>query len=745
MTSEKDNKQTGLRIAGMTCAMCVKTVENALKKLDGTLDVKVNLSAEKAYIEFDPDRVTIQDMKKAVENAGYKFLGTTMDINQETERKVLQRDLIMKRIRFIIGFTVGIPLMILMYLPVTLPDYTPYVLLAVTTPVFIFISYPIFNAALRALKNRSLNMDVMYSLGIGVAFVASIMGTFEIVLTREFLFYETSVMLASFLTFGRYLETRAKGKTSEAIKKLISLQPKTAIIMKNGQTTEVTIEQVQKKDTIIVKPGDSIPVDGIVIDGASYVDQAMITGEPMPVLKKIGDEVIGGTINKNSVLTFRAEKIGKDAVLFQIIQLVENAQGSKPPVQRYADRVVSLFIPIVLSIAIISFSLWFFVFDQSLLFSLTRMISVLVIACPCALGLATPTAVTVGIGRGAQLGILIKNGDALELAERVTTMIFDKTGTLTKGTPHITDILEYHSDKRELIKYAASIEKNSHHPLAQAIVKYAEKTGIELVPVKHFDTSEGQGVRADINSIPVYVGNIEYLEQNGVVVDHNIRDQLGDLKQTGKSVVLIGRADTVIGMLGISDTLKENAKTVIDQLHLLNIKPIMLTGDNKRTAEAIAEKLGIDRTVAEILPQEKARIVKDLQDKGETVAFVGDGINDGPALAQADVGIAISSGSDIAVETGSIVIMGNELINAAAAIQLGRKVMRRIRQNLFWAFAYNTLLIPVAAGLLYPLAGISFRPEFAGLAMAMSSVTVISLSLLLKKYTPRVRSKGGDR
>jgi Cu+-exporting ATPase len=615
-----------------------------------------------------------------------------------------------------------------------------YFMLIVSTPVFVYISYPIIIAGYRALKNKSLNMDVMYSMGIGVAFVSSIFGTFEIVLNREFLFYETAVMLATFLTLGRYLEARAKGKTSEAIKKLIGLQPKTAIVISNKKEFEIPIEDVQLNDIVVVKPGEKIPVDGIVVDGESYVDESMISGEPIPVMKKKGRKVVGGTLNKNGVIKFKATKIGKDTMLSQIISLVQEAQGSKPPVQRIADIAVSYFIPTVLTIAIISFITWYVIIGNTLLFSLTALISVLVIACPCALGLATPTAVTVGLGRGAELGVLIKKGEALEIPQKLTTIIFDKTGTLTKGKPEVTEIIGAVYNDDDLLKLAASVETNSSHPLAEAIVRKAKEKKIKLEKVKKFNTLSGKGVIAEFNGKEIIIGNrVLFFEKK--ISFKNFEQQIVKLESQGKTVLLIGKDKDLIGLIAIADTLKETSKAAISAFKNMGLKVVMITGDNPRTASAVGKQIGIDTLLAEVLPQGKALEVKKLQEKGEIVAFVGDGINDAPALAQADVGIAIGSGTDVALESGEIVLVKDDLLDAVGAVQLSKKVMARIKQNIFWAFANNTALIPVAAGILYPFFGITFRPELAGLAMAMSSVTVITLSLLLKGYTPPIKRK----
>jgi Cu+-exporting ATPase len=677
-------------------------------------------------------------MKKAVEDAGYQYLG--VEGEEDLATKVREQFFRAKRLRIYVGFLVGIPLMILMYVhPNISMELLSYLSLVISTPAFIYISFPIFRAGYHALRNRSLTMDVMYSMGIGVAFGASVLGTFEIVLTREFLFYETAVLLAAFLMLGRYLEAKAKGKTSDAIKKLAGLQVKTALIIRKEKEIEVSIEDVQVDDVVLVKPGGKIPVDGMVLSGESYVDESMVTGEPLPVVKNEGSMVTGGTLNTNSVLRVKATKIGKDTLLAQIIKLVEDAQGSKPPVQRIADTAVKYFIPVVLTIAIVSFLVWYVLLGSTLLFSLTTLISVLVIACPCALGLATPTAVTVGIGRGAELGILIKNGEALEISEKITTMVFDKTGTLTKGKPEITDIIGFDVEDTLVLENAASVENNSLHPLAEAIVNKAKVQGLSLKNTSEFDTFAGKGVQATVNGTVVLIGNRLLLKERGIVLPATVEEMLGQLETKGKSVMFVAFDQKLVGLIGIADVVKETTKKSMQKLMEMKLQLVMITGDNTRTAQAIAQQIGIDVVRAEVLPQEKASEVKKLQAAGAVVAFVGDGINDAPALAQADVGIAIGSGTDVAIESGQIVLVKSDLLDCVAAVQLSRKVMARIKQNLFWAFAYNTALIPVAAGMFFPHFGLTMRPEFAGLAMALSSVTVVTLSLLLKNYVPPAR------
>jgi len=749
------HERVTIKVGGMTCAMCAGAIEDALKGLDGTAGANVNLSSEKVYVTYNPDMTTVSEMKKAISDAGYQYLGIEGE-EDDLEQIVREKELKGKRNRIIIGSVTGALLMVIGH--VSTGDPPAYLMMAISVPVFAYLSYPIFLAAYRALKNRNLNMDVMYSMGIGVAFTSSILGTFEIILSSEFLFYETAILLATFLTLGRYLETKAKGKTTDAIKKLMGLQPKTALVIHDDSEITIPIDDLEIADLVVVKPGEKIPVDGSVVDGASYVDESMITGEPTPVLKKKGGDVVGGTLNKNSVIRFRTTKIGRDTVLSHIIRLVEEAQGSKPPVQRIADRAVSYFIPTVLAIAILSFAFWYAVSGETMLFALTTLITILVVACPCALGLATPTAVTVGIGRGAELGILIKNGVALEISEKLTTIIFDKTGTLTRGKPEVTDIISTKgtndangtngtsgakNDLRELLKVAASVEANSQHPLADAVVRRAREEGIEIFggTSEGFDTFEGKGVVAKIDGKEVLVGNRALFGERNIPYSEDSERKILQLENEGKTVITIAIDGKIRGMIAIADQLKETTGDAIEELKEMGFNVVMITGDNSRTANRVAEQIGIKDVLSEVLPQDKAGEVARLQENGEVVAFVGDGINDAPALAQADVGIAIGSGTDVAIESGEIVLMKDDLMDAVSAVQLGRKVMSRIKLNIFWAFAYNTALIPVAAGVLYPFFGITFRPELAGLAMAMSSVTVVSLSLMLKGYVPPAKKR----
>ena len=738
------NDRTTLKVGGMTCVMCSTAIEKALGALEGVQEVRVNLTAEKAQVIYDAGQVGPAEFHSAIEEAGYQYLGREgetesgeVDLESEIQAKVLKG--LMRRT--LLGFTVALPLMAMMQLEVRPPFNLSMArfMLAVTVVPFAYLGQPIFHGAFRALRNGTLNMDVMYSMGIGTAYLASLMGTFDIILDDDFLFYETAVMLAAFLTMGRYLEKRAKGKTSQAIRKLMGLQPSTARTLVEGKEVEIPIEEVKVEDVIVIRPGEKVPVDGKVLEGESYVDESMISGEPVPVLKGKGANVVGGTLNTNSVLTFEATRVGRDTILAQIIKLVEQAQGSKPPIQRIADRAVRYFIPVVLTIAVVTFLGWYLVFDETLLFALTTLIAILVVACPCALGLATPTAVTVGLGRGAELGVLIKSGDALEIPEKLTTVVFDKTGTLTVGRPEVTDVVGLGVDEEELLRMAVSVERSSQHPLARAVVRKAQQSGIEPAEGIHFDTFGGLGIQALVEGKRVLLGNRALMQAQNVEIEDDILANLELLEGEGKTTVIVAMELKLVGILAISDPLKPTTGQAIRQFKEMGLRVVMITGDASRTARAIAAQVGIDDVLAEVMPQDKALKVRGFQERGEVVAFVGDGINDAPALAQADVGIAMGGGTDVAMESGDIVLMKDDLLDAVAAVQLSTKVMSRIKQNLFWAFAYNTALIPAAAGLFHPTFGITFEPELAGLAMALSSVTVVTLSLLLKGYTPPVK------
>ncbi|MBT3581807.1 copper-translocating P-type ATPase, partial [bacterium] len=574
-------------------------------------------------------------------------------------------------------------------------------------------------------KTRQANMDTLVSLGVGAAYLYSIF-------SPQNLYYETAAFLITFILLGKYLEALAKGKTSEAIKELLGLQPKTAIVIRNEQEQEISIAEMLVGDLVLVKPGQKIPVDGTITDGYSSVDEAMITGESIPIEKTVGSQVIGATINKTGSFTFKATKVGKDTVLSQIIKFVEDAQGSKAPIQKLADKISAYFVPTVLLIGILAFIFWLWT-GQSFIFALTIMITVFIIACPCALGLATPTAVMVGTGMGAQNGILIKNAEALQIAHSIDTVVFDKTGTLTKGKPELTNIVSYEESEEVVLGLAASIEKNSEHPLADAIVRGAQKQRLDPKPVQNFQALPGKGVTAKIEKHLVLLGNRKLMAENKIDITKAEAD-LEKLENEGKTVMLLVAAKRLFGLIAVADTLKENAQETVTSLQKTKKKVVMITGDNMRTAKAIAKQLGITQVLAEVLPQDKAREVKKLQENKHKVAMVGDGINDAPALIQADLGIALGSGTDIAIEAGDMVLIKDDPRDVVKAMHLSGYAMKKIKQNLFWAFFYNSLGIPIAAGILYPFTGFLLNPMIAGAAMAFSSVSVVSNSLLMKRY-----------
>lgn len=744
---ELHTDEVTLKLNGMHCASCVMNVENFLIRLDGIFDVKADLTSQTARINYDKTKVTVKDMEEVINSLGFEVLGIDgqLEINED---EIYKNDLKDKRNRIIVGFAASAVLMALMYV-----HWHPFGLsmgitsLIISILPFLYVSLPTLKAGFNGLVHKNLNMDVMYSMGITVAYISSILGTFNIVLDHSFMFYETAIMLPSFLLIGRYLEAKAKKKTSDSIRELIGLQPTAATLIEldsNGNIVsqkEVNIKEIQIGDILLVRPGDKIPVDGEVIGGLSYVDESMINGEPIPKAKRDGEEVFAGTINQDGVLHIKAKKIGSKTVLSNIIRLVEKAQSSRPPVQKLANTAVSYFIPTILTIAVVVFLLWYFVFDSTLLFALTTLISILVVACPCALGLATPTAVTVGVGRAAEFGILIKNGDTLENAGKIDVAAFDKTGTITEGQPEVDDVICYGISENELVELAASVEKNSNHPIAKAIVRKANDMNLELNQTSSFENITGKGLKAQIDDKDVLAGNKKLLESQDIEIPQSVLEEYGRLEDLSKTIILIGVDREIKGILSLSDKIKANSKRTIEELHKMGIETYMLTGDNKKTASTVASAVGIDNVCAGVLPENKLDIVKNLQKEDKTVLFVGDGINDAPALTQANIGVAMGNGTDIAMESGDIVVMEGDLENVVAAVQFSKKVMNRIKENLFWAFAYNVILIPLAAGALYVGFGIMFMPEWSALAMALSSVTVISLSLALKGYVPAIKKE----
>lgn len=744
---ELHTDEVTLKLNGMHCASCVMNVENFLIRLDGIFDVKADLTSQTARINYDKTKVTVKDMEEVINSLGFEVLGIDgqLEINED---EIYKNDLKDKRNRIIVGFAASAVLMALMYI-----HWHPFGLsmgitsLIISILPFLYVSLPTLRAGFNGLVHKNLNMDVMYSMGITVAYISSILGTFNIVLDHSFMFYETAIMLPSFLLIGRYLEAKAKKKTSDSIRELIGLQPTAATLIEldsNGNIVsqkEVNIKEIQIGDILLVRPGDKIPVDGEVIGGHSYVDESMINGEPIPKAKRDGEEVFAGTINQDGVLHIKAKKIGSKTVLSNIIRLVEKAQSSRPPVQKLANTAVSYFIPTILTIAVVVFLLWYFVFDSTLLFALTTLISILVVACPCALGLATPTAVTVGVGRAAEFGILIKNGDTLENAGKIDVAAFDKTGTITEGQPEVDDVICYGISENELVELAASVEKNSNHPIAKAIVRKANDMNLELIQTSSFENITGKGLKAQVNDKDILAGNKKLLESQDIEIPQSVLEEYGRLEDLSKTIILIGVDREIKGILSLSDKIKANSKRTIEELHKMGIETYMLTGDNKKTASTVASAVGIDNVCAGVLPENKLDIVKNLQKEDKTVLFVGDGINDAPALTQANIGVAMGNGTDIAMESGDIVVMEGDLENVVAAVQFSKKVMTRIKENLFWAFAYNVILIPLAAGALYAGFGIMFMPEWSALAMALSSVTVISLSLALKGYVPAIKKE----
>ena len=751
-----------IRIQGMHCASCTMNVENFLIRLDGIFDVKADLTSQTAKIRYDSSKVTLDEIDEVITSLGFELLGVEGQTEID-EEAIYQKDLAEKRNRIIVGLFFSAILMILMFsgwdplMGVTHSIHEATGLhissmgllsLLVSIVPFLYVSLPILKAGINGLMHKNLNMDVMYSMGILVAYISSIFGTFGIVLDHTFMFYDSAVMLPSFLMIGRYLEARAKKRTSDSIRELIGLQPTVATAIEvdeNGEIIsqkEVSIADIVIDDLLLVKPGDKIPVDGDVVGGESYVDESMINGEPIPKVKKDGEEVFAGTINQDGVLHIKAKKIGKETVLSNIIRLVEKAQSSRPPVQKFANTIVSYFIPVILTIAIIVFLIWYVVLGASLLFSLTCLISILVVACPCALGLATPTAVTVGVGRAAEFGILIKNGDTLENAGQIDVAAFDKTGTITEGKPEVDDIIPYGISEEELIGLAASVEQNSNHPIAKAIVNKSKEMNLDLDQTTEFENITGKGLKAKLNGRDVFAGNLALMQANEIDVSSELVDKYHELEKLSKTIIFLAQDKSVKGILSLSDKIKSNSKRTIDELHKMGVETYMLTGDNESTALNVAREVGIDNVRAGVLPENKLDIVKETQaNHTKKVLFVGDGINDAPALTQADIGVAMGNGTDIAMESGDIVVMEGDLENVVAAVQFSKKVMRRIKENIFWAFAYNSILIPIAAGVLYPAFGITFEPALAGLAMALSSVTVISLSLMLKRYVPEIKKE----
>jgi Cu+-exporting ATPase len=743
-------KQT-LPIKGMTCASCVTRVQDALSSLDGVIDVSVNLATERASVEYVPGQVGLRDLRKAVRDAGYNVMAVEKgeDIVEKEKRQREEHYRGLRR-KLIIGICLTVPLFLLMHWErlglgglLEIPMQRKFLIqLALVTPVQFWIGWQFYSGAFAAARHGTTNMNTLIAVGTSAAYVYSLTATFfpavfEIKGYDVHVYYETSAAIIVLILLGRLLEARAKGHTSEAIKKLMGLQPRTARLVRNGNEEDIPVEDVEPGDIVIVRPGEKVPVDGVVSEGYSSVDESMVTGESIPVEKKTGDGVIGATINRTGTFRFEAVKVGRDTMLAQIISMVEEAQGSKPPIARLADRIASVFVPTVIGIATATFCVWFFFGPPpAFTYAILNFIAVLIIACPCALGLATPTSIMVGTGKGAEFGILIRGGESLETAHRIKAIVFDKTGTLTRGEPSVTDIVARKGwSEEDILMYAASSEKGSEHPLGEAIVRRSAERGIALEGHTAFESLPGRGIVSEVKGRRVLLGNGALMDAEAVDTG-DIRDRAERLAGDGKTPMFLSVDGEASGIIGVADTLKESSIGAVEKLKSMGIEVIMLTGDNRRTAEAIARQVGIGRVLAEVLPDQKAESVRRLQEEGMTVAMVGDGINDAPALAQADVGIAIGTGTDVAMEASDITLIKGDISGVAAAMALSRATMRNIRQNLFWAFAYNTILIPLAAGVLFPFFGILLSPIFAAAAMGMSSVTVVSNALRLRKFRP---------
>ncbi len=737
-----------LPIKGMSCASCVENVQKTLSSLDGVLSASVNFATERATIEYFPSQAGIREFKKAVRDAGYEIVeaekGEDIVEKEQREREQAFRAL---KTKVISGAILTIPIYILMQWDiiglskvVALPGQVNFLLqLVIETPVQFWIGWQFYTGAIAAARHRTTNMNTLIAVGTSAAYIYSVVATFfpsffEIKGYSAGVYFDTAATIIVLILLGRLFEARAKGQTSEAIKKLIGLQAKTARVVKNGNEVDIPVEDVEIGDIIIVRPGEKIPVDGVIKEGYSSVDESMVTGESIPAEKSVGNVVIGATINKTGSFKFEATKVGRDTMLSHIIDMVQSAQGSKPPIARMADLIASYFVPSVIGIATLTFVVWYlFGPPPAFTYAVLNFIAVLIIACPCSLGLATPTSIMVGTGKGAENGVLIRSGEALEIAHKINAVIFDKTGTLTRGKPEVTDIVAQGLSEHEVLFYAASAEKGSEHPLGESIIKKAKDMKLEIKDPENFIAVPGHGIKATIDGRSVLLGNERFMEDEGM--------NLGGLKQEalrlsgqGKTPVFLSVDGKTSGIVAVADTVKEDSVKAVKSLHDLGIEVIMITGDNRRTGGAIARQVGIDRVLAEVLPEDKADNVKKLQKESKVVAMVGDGINDAPALAQADIGIAIGTGTDVAMEASDITLIGGDIKGVVTAIALSKATMRNIKQNLFWAFAYNVILIPVAAGVLFPFFGILLNPMIAAAAMGLSSVTVVTNALRLKKF-----------
>lgn len=761
--------KTTLNISGMTCAACVFHVENALKGVSGVVEATVNLATEKATVEYTAGTVDNEGFRQAITKAGYQVTGTgdgPMDAKEELERLSKVKEIQALRRRFLLSAAGGILLLLGAFgpfpwvPPLMKLGFYPFLLWAVATPVQFWAGWSFYTSGFGALRHGTANMHTLIAIGTTTAYLFSAAVVLLGALAPEFLaqqgigrevYFDTASIIIALILLGRYLEARARGSTSEAIRRLIGLRPNTARVIRDGQEIDVPVETVEVDDFILVRPGEKIPVDGEVTEGISTVDESMLTGESMPVDKDPGKQVFGATINKFGTFKLRATKVGKDTVLAQIIQLVEDAQGSKAPIQRLADQVAAYFVPAVIVIALAAFLFWMLLGPApALTFAVLVFVAILIIACPCALGLATPTAIIVGTGRGAEQGVLIRSAQALEITHRVNVVVLDKTGTLTTGKPVVTDLLPSVVSEVDLLRLAASLERGSEHPLAEAIVQEARSRNLELETTRGFEALPGRGVQAQLNGDVLRMGNIALMEANGIALD-GLVEKAQAMAAQGKTTMYLSAGDKAVGVIAVADTPKENSRESVAQLRAMGLEVVMLTGDNAQTAQAIAKQLGVYNVEAEVLPADKVEVVRRLQSQGKVVAMVGDGINDAPALVQADVGMSMGAGTDVAMESADITLMRSDVASVIGAINLSRATIRTIKQNLFWAFVYNILLIPVAAGVLYPVFGAMggvpdglgfffgeqgfLNPVLAALAMAFSSVTVVTNSLRLRRAT----------
>ena len=765
-------KTQSMNVLGMHCASCASVIKRSLQKLDGVESCEVNYGTEKANVSYDPEKVSVEAMNKEIDKLGYTLAAPKMDIAgmdhsahaghdmmtpitrdqsvkehkiKELAKLALQVKIIVPMVVvniFVMGWEIGAdPFKFWPEMPEMLMKFFHHLLPIFATYALFVVGLPYLQGVVRFAKHKVANMDTLVGIGTSVAFLYSFIVTaFETSLApfvnTQQNYYDVTIVVIGFITLGKFLEGRSKLKTGEAIEKLIGLQAKSAIVLRDGKEVEIPIDQVAKGDICIVKPGQKIAVDGVIVEGTSSVDESMITGEPIPVDKSPRDTVIGATINKQGYLHIRATKVGSDSMLAQIIKMVEAAQGSKAPIEKLADKISAVFVPIVLVIAIVTFVAWLLIgseyipFSQALTLGILSLVGILVIACPCAMGLATPTAIIVGVGKAAQLGILIKNAESLEKLHRINYVVMDKTGTITNGTPRVTDIVASNGQKQsDILKILASLEKQSEHPLATAIVTYAAEKKITLVKVKDFMAIEGKGLQGSIGTVRYFAGNLKLATELGLQIDNAT---ISTFAMQGKTPIILMTKRAIISYIGIADTVRDETKNAIKKLHSLGINVVMLTGDNKQTATYIAKQVNIDQVIAEVLPSQKARQIQKLQQDGHRVAMVGDGINDAPAIATSDVGIAMGTGTDVAIESAGITLLGGHIAKLPQAILLSRKTMRVIKQNLFWAFFYNIIGIPVAAGALYPTFGLLLNPAIAGAAMGFSSVSVVANSLRLK-------------